>query len=457
MYSFEAKLHNNLTLHTNVPFYDSSNDIPEEPNPYGYVGFTANDESVLLYDQFDIWQFNLRDKSSKRLTLGRDKDQIFRLEDMDNGNMDNLVYKDKAINIRDSVLLKTQSIDNSESGYFKLNGKQQLQLIAYESKLINSLYKAKAGNSYIYVQQDFNEPPSLMIKKGNALPMVIYKSNPQHDYYHWGDSQLIAYKNSKGVILKGVLFYPFNYNPRQQYPMIVSIYQRQTKALHSYVNPSLLNGSAFNVTYYTSLGYFVLLPDIIYELGNLGYSASDCVIAATKTIIETGLVDKTKIGLIGHSFGGYESNFIITQTGLFAAAVAGSGVSDFTSGYLSMNREGKNSNSWRYEYQQLRMGKSLFEDYKSYQNNSPVNWVSNVTTPLLSYSGTEDKNVNPDQTMEFYLALRRLKKEHIMLLYPKEGHTMQGYENQIDLTHKISEWFGYYLKGEKKPDWFEPK
>lgn len=142
---------------------------------------------------------------------------------------------------------------------------------------------------------------------------------------------------------------------------------------------------------------------------------------------------------------------------MFAAAVAGSGVSDFTSGYLSMNREGKNSNSWRYEYQQLRMGKSLFEDYKSYQNNSPVNWVSNVTTPLLSYSGTEDKNVNPDQTMEFYLALRRLKKEHIMLLYPKEGHTMQGYENQIDLTHKISEWFGYYLKGEKKPDWFEPK
>ncbi|MNY52382.1 x-prolyl-dipeptidyl aminopeptidase [compost metagenome] len=122
-----------------------------------------------------------------------------------------------------------------------------------------------------------------------------------------------------------------------------------------------------------------------------------------------------------------------------------------------MNREGKNSNSWRYEYQQLRMGKSLFGDYKSYQNNSPVNWVSDVTTPLLSYSGTEDKNVNPDQTMEFYLALRRLKKEHIMLLYPKEGHTMQNPENQINLTHKISEWFGYYLKGEKKPNWFEPK
>lgn len=138
---------------------------------------------------------------------------------------------------------------------------------------------------------------------------------------------------------------------------------------------------------------------------------------------------------------------------MFAAAVAGSGISDFTSYYLSMNWEGKKPNSWRYEYQQFRMGKTLFEDYAGYQRNSPVNWVSNVITPLLTYTGAEDTNVNPYQTMEFYQALRRLKKEHIMLLYPKDNHSMQGRVNQLDLTHKVSDWFGYYLKGDKKPQW----
>ena len=161
--------------------------------------------------------------------------------------------------------------------------------------------------------------------------------------------------------------------------------------------------------------------------------------------------------MIGHSFGGYETDFSITQTNLFSAAVAGSGVSDLTSGYLSINWSNKNMNSWRYEYQQFRMNKPLHEDYEAYQKNSPIHFVANVNTPLLSYTGSDDTQVNPYQSTEFYLALRRLQKEHVLLLYPKENHIIQGKENQIDLTYKISDWFGYYLKGNKRPQWFDPK
>ncbi|MBJ2126357.1 S9 family peptidase [Flavobacterium sp. IB48] len=455
IYSISTGIHTNMTLDTPVSFYDDSNDEPEEPNPYGYIGFTANDESVLLYDQFDIWQFKSNGTLAKKLTFGREKKQIFRLADTDKGNIDHVIFKGKVIDIYSDLILKAQAIDNSKSGYFNLDNKQHLQSIIYEPKLISSIFKAKISNSYMYVQEDYNESPVLIIKKRNAPAKVVHKSNAQHDYYSWGKSELIEYKNSKGAILKGVLFYPFDYDPGRQYPMIVNIYQKQTKALHTYVNPSLLNGSAFNVTYYTSHDYFVLLPDIIYEIGSPGLSAADCVISATHSVIETASIDKAKIGLIGHSFGAYEAFFIITQTNLFAAAVAGSGISDLTSGYLSVNWGYKNMNSWRYEYQQFRMKKTLFEDFQGYRKNSPIFFASNVNTPLLSYTGAEDTTVNPAQTMEFYLALRRLKKEHIMLLYPKENHTIQGRANQIDLTHKISEWFGYYLKGEKKPDWFE--
>ncbi|MFH6997382.1 alpha/beta hydrolase family protein [Flavobacterium sp. FlaQc-57] len=457
IYSIETGIHTNMTLKTNISFYDNSNDEPDEPNPYGYAGFTANDEFVLLYDEFDLWQFKTTGESAKKITLGRENDQVLRLVDTDKGNINHIASKGKMIDIYSDLIFKVQTINNNKSGYFILDKNKKLRSIIYKPKLISSLYKANAINSFIYVQEDFNEPPTLFIKNGNTQPKIIYKSNPQHNDYGWGKSQLITYKNTNGIHLKGVLFYPFDYNPQQKYPMLVSIYQKQTKALHSYVNPTLMNGSAFNVTYFTSLGYFVLLPDIVYQMGNPGYSATDCVVAAANSAIATASIDKTKMGLIGHSYGGYEAFFIITQTNIFAAAVAGSGVSDLTSSYLSVNWGHKNMNSWRYEYQQFRMRKTLFEDYKAYQKNSPIHFASNVNTPLLSYTGAEDSQVNPYQTMEFYLALRRLQKEHIMLLYPKESHVIRGQENQIDLTQKMSEWFGYYMKGNKKPQWFEPE
>ncbi|RUT68490.1 S9 family peptidase [Flavobacterium cupreum] len=457
IYDYETGIHKNITSNTAVSFYYDSDEESGEPDPYGYAGFDANDQSVLLYDKFDIWQFKSNGTLAKKLTCGRENQQVFRLADIDKENGNQIVLKGELLDLTSNLILKAQAIDNSKSGYFYLDKNQQLQPIVYRSKLTSSIHKSKISNAYVYLQEDFNEPPALFFKRGNDPPKTIYKSNLQHNYYSWGKSELVTYKNSKGTAMKGVLFYPFDYDSKRQYPMIVNIYQKQTKALHTYVNPSLLNGSAFNVTYFTSLDYFVLLPDIIYQIGNPGYSAADSVIAATKSAIATASIDKARVGLIGHSFGAYEADFIITQTNLFAAAVAGSGVSDLISGYLSVNWGYKNPNSWRYEYQQLRMRKTLFENYEGYQKNSPIHFASNVKTPLLSYTGADDSQVNPSQTMEFYLALRRLQKEHIMILYPKESHIIQRKENQIDLTFKISEWFGYYLKGDTKPKWFEPK
>ncbi|TGD58970.1 alpha/beta hydrolase family protein [Flavobacterium humi] len=457
VYSFATQNHINITARIPASFYDDSSDRPQEPMPYGCAGFTVNDETILLYDQFDIWQFKLNEQVAKRLTNGRENKQIFRLADSDKGNIDDIIRNDKIINLNSDLLLKVQSIDNRESGYFNLDKKQRLQTLVYEPKLISALFKAEKSNTYVYQKEDFNEPPALLVKKDNGLTKSIYKSNPQHNHYGWGTLKLIEYKNSKAVNLKGVLFYPFNYDPNRKYPMIVYIYERQTKALHTYTNPSLLNGSAFNPTNFTSRGYFVLFPDIEYEIGNPGFSASDCVIAATQTATESAPIDKTKIGVMGHSFGGYETNFIITQTDMFAAAVAGAGVSDLTSCYLSVGWADIKPNARRFEYDQMRMGKTLFNNYEGYQKNSPINFAANITTPLLSYTGGDDRQVNPYQTMEFHLALRRLQKDNIMLIYPKENHVIQNPENQINLTEKITQWFDYYLKGSAKPEWFEQK
>src|SRR5690606_18072510 len=133
----------------------------------------------------------------------------------------------------------------------------------------------------------------------------------------------------------------------------------------------------------TSQGYFVLMPDIIYGKGNPGMDATDCVVAATNHVIGMGMVKRDRIALMGHSFGGYETNFIITQTSLFRTAISGASIFDLPSWYLSISRNSGDPEIWRFESQQWRMGKSLYADREGYERNSPSSWVENVNTPLL--------------------------------------------------------------------------
>ena len=455
VYSIVKQTHTNITKKTGIVFYDDSMDMTEI-QPYGIAAWSANDGAIVLYDRFDLWQINPDNGNASRCTNGREQNQIFRIIENPNGYNDGIVTKGNEID--DTLLiLRTNALDNSFLGYFSLDKRQKLHPIVYTEKYTSSIHKAKGNGSYMYLSEDFNSPPSLYVKSKDGPQKIIFTSNPQSAQYDWGTAKYIDYKNSKGVALKGVLIYPFDYNPAKQYPLIVYIYEKQTAIRHKYINPTLLNGSGLNTSIFASQGYFVLYPDIVYTIGSPGFSATDCVIAATNAAIATAPIDQKRIGLAGHSFGGYETDFIMTQTDKFATAIAGSAVTDFISNYLSISANDYKLNAWRFEYQQLRMGKSLFEDYDSYIKNAPISYASNITKPIFSYTGSDDNQVNPYQSMEFYLALRRLNKEHIMVLYPGDSHVIMKEENQIDLTNKISEWFGYYLKGEKKPEWFEAK
>jgi dipeptidyl aminopeptidase/acylaminoacyl peptidase len=321
-------------------------------------------------------------------------------------------------------------------------------------KRVYHFKKAKVAARYVYTQEDFNEPSSLVLLKENQEAKAIFKSNLQHYDYGWGHSALIDYTNAKGEQLQGVLYYPFDYDPNQKYPMVVNIYEKKTANLHYYCNPSMYYGSDLNISVFASKGYFVLQPDIVYEYGKPGFSATDCVVAATQKAIAIASIDKERIGLVGHSFGGYEASFIITQTDIFAAAMASAGIHDFIS--YGLNEDDAHiSSNWRMEQFQMRMKSPFYENFQGYLDNSPIYHAVNVKTPLLSYTGMKDVHVDAKQTYELYFALRRLNKEHIMLLYPEEGHILMQPKHQYDISVKMMEWFDYFLKGKEKPKWFE--
>ena len=458
VYDIKKGTHLNLTKNLTVQFSEEDYDKPDAPPPYGIGGFTKEDKTLLLYDKHDIWEINSDGSGTKKLTNGRSSQIVYRLSGIYDATtaIKSWMMPQLPIVDNNSMLMEGIASDFSTSGYYKLN-KFKIHTITTVAKRLKHLIKAKNCDYYTFTQEDYNSPLEIVGMEGSGKTSSIFKSNKQHYQYNWGKSELISYQNEKGKALKGILFYPFDFDPAKKYPMVVQIYQKQSQLLHAYTNPGLHNGSGFNKTNLTSTGYFVLYPDIVYEIGNPGFSALDCVISATKAAIASGFVDKENIGLTGHSFGGYETDFIITQTNMFKTAIAGAGVSDFISCYLSYGVSYKRHDAWRFENDQFRMKKSLFEDWEGYKNNSPISFAEQVKTPLLSWAGEIDAQVNKDQTMAFYFALRKLNKSQVMLLYPGEGHVLMDRKNQEDLSNKLVEWFDYYLKSNgRKPDWLSP-
>lgn len=441
-----------------LPTIDFSNlEYANEKSNFGVAGWCQKEENIILYDQYDVWKVPLNGDKPVRLTQGREKKIAYRVV-QDNKKKYFLAAgnNDPIINIKQEILLSATT--DNETGYFvrKPNGK--LVEISFDKSLHSNSSKASKANKIIFHKQNYDTPPRLMLANTNAnQSAVIYQSNKHHFDYQWYKQDIIEYKNSYGETLNGILYYPTEYKTTQQYPMVVFIYEEQFDKKNKFINPSKFNMTGFNVSSLTAQGYFVLMPDIKYKIGSPGLSALDCVLAATNKVINKGIVNKNKIALMGQSFGGYETNFIISQTNLFKTAISGVSIYDVSRMYQSVSESSGQSEMWRFESQQWRMGKSLFEDRKSYETNSPSNYVQNITTPLLLWCGEEDRQIDPNQSIAFFLALRRLEKECILLMYPNESHSISSRVNQLDLHARINDWFAYHLKNEPPAEWIKKK
>lgn len=444
--------HINITAGLRARFKGKKQELVPE-SVYGNPGWTADDKEIILYDQYDIWSINPDNKKAERLTKGREKKIVYRIINPESRHQ-KVIYNGPLLETFDltkPLVLRGKSPEGKTGCFLwkKNNGVTQL---VFSDSSTDQFQFTENKKRIIFREQDFDQSPKLVsVDASTSSKTVFFKSNPQQEKYFWGKSKLIEFKNSKGDTLQGVLVYPANYHPEKKYPMIVNIYEEKSSELHIYENPTLYNGGGFNTTLMTLNGYFVLLPDIRIENHNTGISALDCVTSAVKKVIDMNLVDPNKIGLIGHSFGGYESVFIVTQTPLFAASVAGGAPTDLLRFYYTVGRAGK-PDMWRFEAEQINMGGSPADYPDRYDANSPIRHVAKVENPVMLWSGKNDPQIDFRQSQEFYLALRREKKRSTLVLYPDEGHVLIKPENQKDITTRILEWFDYYLKEDYKTD-----
>lgn len=445
-----------LTKGIKTHWDNTSKNTPSQFEVHGVAGWSEDGKSVLIYDANDIWKIALDGNGGTRLTQGKENEKIYRIAREPHQPASNSDYDRETrlvLDLSKELVLEVKSPVDWKTGYAIYHPKSGTKEWVYEARYCNAI--EKRGHHYIYCSQTFSESPKLHYwnsqkKKGK----ILYASNPQQAEYFYGKSELVHYTNSDGSRLKGALFYPANYDASKQYPMIVHIYEQQSQRVHRYQNPTLLNYEGFNVSHFTLKGYFVWLPDIEYKIGNPAVSANECVSSAVKAIIASGKIDPNRIGLMGHSFGGYETNFIITQNHGFAAAVSGGSVSNTLHHYFNRSANNIHKNEmWRYESQQYRMGTSFYQSKENYLTNWPIRYADSIKTPLLLWAGKNDKVVPFEQSVSFYMALRRLRLKTLLLAYPNEDHTISNSKNQIDLTQRITAWFDYYLKEENKNSW----
>ncbi|MEE9361614.1 MAG: prolyl oligopeptidase family serine peptidase [Cellulophaga sp.] len=454
VYDIKKKTHTNITKNLPYPTYRLKSTGVRFPKPYGNPGWTENNNANLIYDQFDIWRISPDGKRQERLTNGRDLKKRYRIYDKQYTNRkykDHSFFKSNSFNLNEELIFSIYGENTKKSGYASWNIKKGVHNIMYADKHIDKLKKAKNNDTYIVREQDFDMPPKL-VRYSEDQKTEIVQSNPQHYNFTWGRSELIKYLGINRDPLQGVLFYPANYQVGKKYPMITYIYEKMSQELHKYVNPSFEISYGFNPTNYTTNDYFVLYPDITYEYNEPGISATKCVTNAVDKVLELGFIENENIGLIGHSFGGYETTFILTQTDLFATGVAGSAPVDLVSMYLGIYHNDY-SDAEYFENYQMRFTGSFYQYPDAYLRNSPIHNLNKINSSLLSWHGEKDGRVNISQSIELYSAMRRLGKPHKFLVYPNGFHTLRNPIDQIDLSKKIMHWFDYKLKGEKPKLW----
>jgi dipeptidyl aminopeptidase/acylaminoacyl peptidase len=273
---------------------------------------------------------------------------------------------------------------------------------------------------------------------------------------------LINYAGADGDSLKALIVLPVGYVEGRRYPLVTWVYGGDMIRDTSFFLLEKQSASALNLNVIPAHGYALLVPSVpVSPEGEPGDPMLDIpkgVLPAVDAAIRAGYADPARVGVMGHSFGGYTTYSLITSTRRFRAAVALAGADDLASLYGEMD-PGKRYSDYGYEMQhirglfeagQLRMGASPWDNLWRYLRNSPYYFADRVQTPLMIIQGDQD-GVGMEQGEEFFSALYRMGKPAKFVRYWGEGHVIErSSANVRDMWQRIFDWFDVNLAVEQR-------
>ena len=468
-----------VTKAIKFPLYDEDNDVPDDPNPYGVMGWQKNDEWVYVYDRYSVWKVDPENRKApelvtpSRVAAPKISYRYINLDRNQAGGRSRQGMQG-GIDVSKEMFFEAFNENTKRTAIAKIKGNwiDGAQIVAASDSLsINFFSKADSADAYIYTLESFKHSPDLYsISTPTGLPKdkeqktipgwqtgdltgnKLSGLNSQQNNYTWGNAELFKWTAYTGKLTEGVLYKPENFDPKKKYPMIVYFYERNNNTLYNYQAPAP-TPSRLNIPFFVSRGYVVFVPDIWYKTGYPGQSAYDYIVSGTRALIKKGFIDSTKLGLQGQSWGGYQIAYLITRTNLYAAAWAGAPVANMTSAYGGIRWGTGITRQFQYEKSQSRIGATLWEKPQLYIENSPLFHLPKVKTPLVIMANDGDDAVPWYQGIELFTAMRRLDKPVWMLNYNNEAHNLVERKNRKDISIREQQFFDWMLKGEKPAPW----
>lgn len=439
----------NLTEPIGRSFVDEDHDYPRAISGFRVGGWveTSSGLAVLLQDHHDVWQVPLERGDPICLTgsEGRANNRRYRVVADD---PERVTYTGS-----DAILLSVEDRTTKTMGFAQVRpGVVGVQVLL--DGPFRASFAARRGDQVFFTRQSYERFPDLEVAGANfENPKRLTDVNPQMAEFAWGKARLVSWTNTDGVPMQGALIEPEGPRPEAGWPTLVYYYRFFSQRRHEFNQPRINHRPCF--PYYASHGYAVFLPDIRFEVGRPGEAAVNCLVPGVQHLFNEGIADPKRIALHGHSWSGYQTAYVITQTDLFTCAIAGAPVSNMTSAYGGIRYGTGMARQFQYEKTQSRLGATLWERRDLYIDNSPLFYVDRVSTPLLIQFGDIDDAVPWTQGVELYLAFRRLDKNCHFLQYHDEPHHLKQWGNKLDYAIKMKEYIDHHLKGTPPAAWIK--
>jgi dipeptidyl aminopeptidase/acylaminoacyl peptidase len=273
-----------------------------------------------------------------------------------------------------------------------------------------------------------------------------------------GEMRVIDYRSTSGAPLKAVVLLPPSFEAGKRFPVITWVYGGyNVRGVDDYFADPYMPG-LYNLRLYAARGYAVLIPSIpLKRDGSENHleRLEPAVAPAIDRLIELGIADADRIGVMGQSYGGYTTLGLIARSDRFRAAVALASISDLTAlvgqfdptaaGYDGIEHE-KSANMPIVEVGSAAMRQPFHAAPELYQAASPLNYVSRVTTPVLLIHGEDDVRGSSYQSEAFFSGLWRQGKTARIVRYPGENHGLGLSPATVrSVVQEIIRWFDIYL------------
>ncbi|MBO9201405.1 MULTISPECIES: alpha/beta hydrolase family protein [Niastella] len=473
-FSYDIVTGKKKNISETIPVYMGT-EQPSDPLPgfsnlrTGIAGWLEGEKGVLLYDSYDIWQLDLTGKMPPvNVTngYGRKHGITFRLTGGLNKSASYINGIGPIFSTNGSLVLTAYNTTNGDNGFYQktlnmegdptlLSMGPWLMSIEANSVLNNGdnaagmITPMKAQNADVWIvrRQAATDALNYFFTTNFKQFKRLTNIQPQ-SAYNWMTSELIAFPQMDKTISQGVLYKPENFNPAQKYPVLINYYFQFSQLLNECPSPYYMGNGFLNIPWFVSRGYLVFTPDIYFTQGRpRPASALNTVEGAALFLSKLPYVNSKRIGICGHSRAGGYTNYILTHSNLFTAALSSAGVSDWISAQLYLI---KDIGVPRLSAAQQE---PFFWEKFEVMKESPIMNVDKITSPLLIMHNKLDGAVPWEQAVELFVAMRRFGKSVWMLQYDNENHNMANPQNCKDFTIRVTQYFDHFLKEAPEPKW----